>query len=86
MERDKDKGDKGDNKGDRGNSARNQPNPIALQKALKGVGYPATRGALVSAARDSGADDAIVDALEGIPEKRYEDPAQVSEAVAHHRG
>ena len=81
MERDKDKGDNGG----KGDSARNQPNPIALQKALKGVDYPATRGALVSAARDSGADDAIVDALEGIPEKRYEDPAQVSEAVAHHR-
>ena len=85
MERDKDKGGKGD-KASKGDSARNQPNPIALQKALKGVDYPATRGALVSAARDSGADDAIVDALEGIPEKRYEDPAQVSEAVAHHRG
>jgi hypothetical protein len=85
MERDKDKGGKGD-KGSKGDSARSQPNPIALQKALKGVDYPATRGALVSAARDSGADGAIVDALEGIPEKRYEDPAQVSEAVAHHRG
>ncbi|WP_245001801.1 DUF2795 domain-containing protein [Cupriavidus pinatubonensis] len=64
-------------------SARNRPSPIALQKALKGVDYPATRGALVSAARESGADDEIVDALEAIPEKRYEDPAQVSEAVAH---
>ncbi|MCA3206757.1 DUF2795 domain-containing protein [Cupriavidus sp.] len=59
--------------------------PIKLQKALKGLDYPATRGALISAARDNQADDGIINALMRIPEKNYEDPTQVSEAVAAHR-
>lgn len=63
----------------------NNPNPIALQKALKGMDYPATRGALISTARDNKADDSIINALMRIPERNYEDPAQVSEAVADHR-
>ena len=62
-----------------------QPNPIELQRALKGMDYPATRGALISRAREAGADDSIVDALAQIPERNYEDPAQVSEAVADSR-
>lgn len=71
--------------GDQGRAGSGQPNPIELQRALKGVDYPATRGALVSAARNAQADDTIVDALMRIPERNYEDPAQVSEAVAKHR-
>lgn len=59
--------------------------PIELQKALKGLDYPATRGALISAARDNRADDRIINALMRIPEQHYESPAKVSEAVAAHR-
>ncbi|MCA3186706.1 MULTISPECIES: DUF2795 domain-containing protein [unclassified Cupriavidus] len=69
-----------ENTGNTGNT-----DPIKLQKALKGLDYPATRGALISAARDNQADDGIINALMRIPEKNYEDPTQVSEAVAAHR-
>ncbi|CAM2989959.1 DUF2795 domain-containing protein [Cupriavidus taiwanensis] len=61
------------------------PNPIELQRALKGVDYPASRDQLLDKAREAGADASITEALEGIPDREYEDPAQVSEAVAHKR-
>ncbi|NUO88025.1 MAG: DUF2795 domain-containing protein [Cupriavidus sp.] len=60
--------------------------PAALEQALRGLDYPATRGALVSTARDNDADDAIVDALLGIPEQNYRDAAEVAQAVARHLG
>ncbi|PLP98840.1 DUF2795 domain-containing protein [Cupriavidus pauculus] len=62
------------------------PDPTALQKALKGLDYPATRGALISTARDNHADDHIINALMRIPEQNYEGFTQVSEAVAAHQG
>jgi hypothetical protein len=64
-----------------GNRGGNTPNPIELQRALKGVDYPATREQLLDKARQAGADDSITGALEQIPDREYEDPAQVSEAV-----
>ncbi|SOZ39901.1 DUF2795 domain-containing protein [Cupriavidus neocaledonicus] len=65
--------------------AAGMPNPIELQRALKGVDYPATREQLVDKAREAGADEAITRALEAIDDREYEDPAQVSEAVARGR-
>jgi hypothetical protein len=55
---------------------------IEVQKHLGGVGYPAGRDAIIDAARRSGADDSVVQALRGIPDREYADPTQVSEAVA----
>ncbi|SOZ38555.1 DUF2795 domain-containing protein [Cupriavidus neocaledonicus] len=60
--------------------------PAALEQALRGLDYPATRGALISTARDNHAEDAIVDALLGIPEQNYRDAAEVAQAVARHLG
>lgn len=60
-----------------------QPNPIDLQKHLAGVDYPADRDSLVKAARENGADDALIDQLQEIPERTYSGPDQVSEAVFH---
>lgn len=58
------------------------PNPIQVQKFLGGVDYPATRDALLAKAKDSGADDDIMRALEGIPDKEYDSPTAVSSAVS----
>ncbi|SOY66821.1 DUF2795 domain-containing protein [Cupriavidus taiwanensis] len=69
-----------------GNPRMDRWDPAALDQALRGLDYPATRGALVSTARDNNADDAIVDALLGIPERNYQDAAEVSAAVARHLG
>ncbi|MCO4863278.1 DUF2795 domain-containing protein [Cupriavidus sp. WGlv3] len=69
-----------------GNPRTDRWDPAALEQALRGLDYPATRGALVSTARDNDADDAIVDALLGIPEQNYRDAAEVAQAVARHLG
>ncbi|MBA2530469.1 MAG: DUF2795 domain-containing protein [Euzebyales bacterium] len=46
-------------------------NPIEVQKALKGVSYPAIKGDLVSAAQGNGAASDISGALESLPDKEY---------------
>ncbi|UDM53139.1 DUF2795 domain-containing protein [Cupriavidus sp. MP-37] len=69
-----------------GNPRTDRYDPAALEQALRGLDYPATRGALISTARDNNADDTIVDALLGIPEKNYGNAAEVAAAVARHLG
>lgn len=59
-----------------------KPNPIQLQKHLSGVDYPASREDLVNAARSHGADDQMLQALQAIPDRRYDGPSAVSKAVA----
>jgi hypothetical protein len=58
------------------------PNPIQIQKFLGGVDYPASREALLSSAKDSGADNNVIQALEAIPDKEYDSPTAVSSAVS----
>ncbi|WP_188195038.1 DUF2795 domain-containing protein [Nonomuraea sp. SYSU D8015] len=58
------------------------PNPIDLQKHLSGVDYPASKQDLIKAARDHGAGDDIVKALEAMPDREYDGPNAVSQAVA----
>lgn len=56
-------------------------NPIELQKHLGGLDYPASKEDVVQKAEDSGADDATLDALQNLPDKTYEKPTDVTEAV-----
>jgi hypothetical protein len=58
------------------------PEFIHVQKFLAGVDYPADRDRLVAHARDHGADDDVLRSLEAIDDRSYEDPTDVSEAVA----
>ena len=60
--------------------------PIKLQKALKGVTYPADKSSLLEAARGNGADDAIVRDLESLADGDYESPARVNAAVKEAAG
>jgi hypothetical protein len=55
---------------------------IDVQKHLKGVDYPATRMDLIEHARDSGAPDDVISLLQGMPEKEYRTPIQVTEAIS----
>lgn len=59
------------------------PNPIQVQKFLGGIDYPASKDDILRSAQDSGADDEVLDALRGIPDREYDGPTAVSEAVAH---
>ncbi|MGW0776686.1 DUF2795 domain-containing protein [Streptomyces sp. NPDC002835] len=47
-------------------------NPIELQKALGGVGYPADKKQIVDQAKQHGADEKIMSALGCLPEKTYD--------------
>lgn len=58
------------------------PSPIDVQKALGGIEYPASKHDIVSTAEQSGADDEVLDALRGIPDKEYEGPTDVSAALS----
>lgn len=57
------------------------PSPIAVQKALGGLAYPATKPQLVERARSRGADDAIVSTLDRLPDGDYVGPAAISRAI-----
>jgi hypothetical protein len=57
-------------------------NPIELQKALKGVDYPASKDDLVKAAEGNGAGGDIMDALNVLGDVHFNTPADVTEAVS----
>jgi hypothetical protein len=55
--------------------------PIDVQKALKGMDYPAKRDDIVRRAEENGADGDIVKALQQIPDREYDGPSGVSAEV-----
>lgn len=55
--------------------------PIEIQKALKGIDYPASKEDLVARARDNGADDDLIGRIEALPGDGYDSPSDVSKAV-----
>jgi hypothetical protein len=59
-----------------------RPNPIQVQKFLSGIDYPASKDTIVSKAEQEGADDDVLGALRNIPDRDYDGPTAVSEAVA----
>ncbi len=56
-------------------------NPIQVQKYLSGIDYPASKQELVRRAEDQGADDNVRQTLERLPEREYNSPNDVSEAI-----
>ena len=57
-----------------------------VQKALKGVDYPATPDELAEQARTNGADEELVDALEGLDVDEVEGPTGVMSAMKDQLG
>lgn len=57
-------------------------NPIQLQKFLKGVDYPASKGALIENAKKMGADENVCNSLEQLPDEEFEAPIDVSQALS----
>lgn len=55
--------------------------PIDLQKCLSGISYPSSRDDVVSTARDNGADDAMLEALNDLPDREFSGPDDVSQAL-----
>lgn len=59
-----------------------QSNPIEIQKYLSGVDYPVTKEQLLEKARDNGAGEDVLAALEKLPERDYNGPNAVSAEVS----
>ena len=59
-----------------------KPTPIELQKYLGGVDYPAAKDDLVRTARDNGAPDDVVSALESSEQDSFDGPTAVSSALS----
>jgi hypothetical protein len=57
-------------------------NPIELQKALKGVNYPASKDDLIKAAESNGATDDVMSTLKGLGDDHFNTPADVTQAVS----
>lgn len=66
----------------RGAIMADNPTRIELQKYLGGVDYPARKEDLVARARENGAPDDLVSALESAGEDSFDSPAAVSSAVS----
>lgn len=60
----------------------NMVNPVQVEKFLSGVNYPANKQALISKARENGADDMVISTLEKLPEQSFESPVDVSQAIS----
>jgi hypothetical protein len=60
-----------------------KPNPIQMQKFLGGIDYPAGKGELVEHARSAGADDAVLEHLEALPDRTFDGPNAVSQAYSN---
>lgn len=56
-------------------------NPIEIQKHLGGINYPASKEDLVSRAREENAPDEVLDTLRRLPQRDYDGPTAVTEAV-----
>jgi hypothetical protein len=54
---------------------------IRVHKFISGIHYPATKQQLVDQARGNQADDEALSALNGMPEREYSGPDEVSRAV-----
>jgi hypothetical protein len=59
--------------------------PVEVQAFLEGVSYPTRKGDLLREAKSSGASRAVRSTLEQLPEERFKDPTDVSEAIGRLR-
>lgn len=57
-------------------------NPIEVQRYLGGIDYPASKQTIIETAEDSGAGDDVLEALERLPERDYDDPTEVSSELS----
>ena len=55
--------------------------PFEVQKFLEAVGYPASKRELVREAKEQRAHARVRSTLERLPDRRFESPTQVSEAI-----
>lgn len=55
--------------------------PAQVQRYLEGIDYPASKRELIEHARGHGAGEDVLSLLEQLPERRFNGPTEVSEAI-----
>lgn len=60
--------------------------PIEAQKALKGMDYPAGKREILEKARKNSATQEVMDILKDLPDKEYENAAEVSKEFSGETG
>ena len=63
------------------NQSQDMPDFIEVQKHLAGVNYPAEKADLIEAARSNDAPDHIMEILQGLEDRAFDGPAEVTKAV-----
>lgn len=58
-----------------------KPKAIEVQKALKGIKYPADKQSLIKQAKSNNANEDIMAILEELKTDNFKNPAEVSKAV-----
>jgi hypothetical protein len=61
--------------------SQDMPDFIEVQKHLAGVSYPAEKDALIEVARGNDAPAHILEILEGLDDRSFDGPAEVTKAV-----
>jgi Protein of unknown function (DUF2795) len=61
--------------------SRSPAHPVEVQRFLDGVGYPTRKDRLVQEARSRGASRDVRETIERLPERQFDSPTEVSEAI-----
>jgi len=56
-------------------------NPIQVQKYLKGIDYPVSKGDLLKKAAQNGADENVRSTLDQLPDKTFDGTTDVTKAI-----
>ena len=51
--------------------------PIAIQRYLKGVGYPANKQTIIARAEENGAEAKVLEFLQELPSQEYDSPIDI---------
>lgn len=63
------------------NSNRERPNPIEVERHLKGIKFPANREDLIEHARQNDAPEEVLSTLEQMPDREFHNAADVAKGV-----
>jgi hypothetical protein len=65
------------------NTPESEEGPVKMQKYLRAVDYPATKDDLIETAEEEGADERVLETLNDLPEKEFENSTEVRRAIRH---
>jgi hypothetical protein len=60
-----------------------EPRPVEVERALKGVEYPSRKDALVRAAKQNGADGEVLAMLQKMKDRHFDSTAAVLREITH---